>query len=44
MNAEPQKGEMHLGEGGTGGTRVAAAAQQQTFTAWDQQRALTDQI
>ena len=44
MNAEQQQGETHLGDGGTGGTRGVVAAQQQTFTAWDQQRALTDQL
>ena len=44
MNAEQQQGEIHLGDGGTDGTRGVVAAQQQTFTAWDQQRALTDQL
>jgi RNA-directed DNA polymerase len=44
MNAEQQQGGTHLGDGGTGGTRGVAAAQQQTFTAWDLQRALTDQL
>ena len=44
MNAEQQQGGTHLGDGGTGGTRGVAAAQQQTLTAWDQQRALTDQL
>ena len=44
MNAEQQKGGTHLGDGGTGGTRVPAAGQPQTFTALDPQRALTDQV
>jgi RNA-directed DNA polymerase len=42
MNAEQQKGGTHPGNDGTGGTRVVAAAQQQTFTVLDPQRALTD--
>jgi hypothetical protein len=42
MNAEQQKGGTHPGDDGTGGTRVVAAAQQQTFTVLDPQRALTD--
>jgi len=44
MNAEQQQGAGHLGDGGTGGTRVSAAARPQTFTALDPQRALTDQL
>ena len=44
MNMEQQKGGTHLGDGGTGGTRVAATAQQQTFTALGPQRALTDPL
>jgi RNA-directed DNA polymerase len=44
MNVEQQKGESHPGDGGMSGTRVVAAAQQQTFAAMDPQRALTDQL
>src|SRR5260370_121769 len=44
MNGEQQKGGTPLGDGGTGGTRVPAAGQPQTFTALDPQRALTDQL
>jgi RNA-directed DNA polymerase len=48
MNAEQQQGGTHLGDGATGGTRGVVAAQQQTFTAWDQGcplgPALTDQL
>jgi RNA-directed DNA polymerase len=44
MNAERQPGATRLGDGGTGGTRAAAAVQPQTFTASDLQRALTDQL
>jgi RNA-directed DNA polymerase len=44
MNAERQKEETLHGDGGTGGTRDAAHGQPQTFTAWDAQRALTDQL
>ena len=44
MNAEQQKGKIVHGDGGTGGTRDAAHAQPQTFTARDPQRALTDQL
>lgn len=44
MNAEQQQGGMHLGSGATGGTREAAVAPSQTFTALDPQRALTDQL
>jgi RNA-directed DNA polymerase len=43
MNAEQQQGGAHPGGGGTGGTRAPTAARQQTFTAMDPQRALTDQ-
>lgn len=42
MNAEPQQGGGHPGDGGTGGTRVATAVPRQTFTAMGPQRALTD--
>jgi hypothetical protein len=44
MNVEQQRGGTPPGDGGTGGTRVAGAAQQQTFPALDPQRALTDQL
>jgi hypothetical protein len=44
MNAARQKDGTHLGDGGTGGTRAVVAAQQQTFTALDPRRALTDQL
>ncbi len=44
MNVEQQSGGTPPGDGGTGGTRVAPAAQQQTFPALDPQRALTDQL
>jgi len=44
MNAEQQQGATHLGSDGTGGTRAAAVVPQQTFTAADPQRALTDQL
>jgi RNA-directed DNA polymerase len=44
MNAERQKEETLHGDGGTGGTRDAAHGQPQPFTAWDAQRALTDQL
>lgn len=44
MNAEQQKGNLPLGDGGTGGTRDASHAPQQTFTAVDPQRALTDRL
>jgi RNA-directed DNA polymerase len=43
MNAEQPNGNTH-GEGGAGATRAATAGQQQTFTARDQQRALTDRL
>jgi RNA-directed DNA polymerase len=43
MNAEQQKGNTP-GVEGTGATRVSPSRQQQTFTAPDQQRALTDQL
>lgn len=42
MNAEQQPREKSHGQGDTGGTRVAAAGQQQAFPAGDQHRALTD--
>ena len=41
MNAEQQKGDEHHGDSETGGTRFTAHGPQQTFTAFDQQRALT---
>jgi hypothetical protein len=44
MNAEPQRGSIAQGDGGTGGTREAAHLQQQTFPVVDPQRALTDQL
>jgi RNA-directed DNA polymerase len=44
MNAEQQRREKSHGPGGTDGIRVAGAGQQQTFTALDPQRALTDQL
>lgn len=44
MNAEQQRRETSHGQGDTGGTRVAAAEQQQAFPAWDQHRALTNQL
>ncbi len=43
MNAEQQNGNTH-GVEGTGATRVSPSRQQQTFTARDQQRALTDRL
>lgn len=43
MNAEQQNGKTH-GVAGAGETRVSHAGQQQTFTALDRQRALTDQL
>ena len=44
MNAEQQQGGTYLGDGGRGGTRADAAVRQQTFTALDPQRALTDRL
>jgi len=44
MNAEQQQDNIVHGAGGAGGTRVAADVRQQTFTAWGQQRALTDPL
>ena len=44
MNAEQQRREKSHGPGDTGGTPVSTAGQQQTFTALDPQRALTDQL
>ena len=44
MNAEQQQGSIVPGDGDTGGTRGATHVQQQTFTAMDPQRALTDQL
>jgi RNA-directed DNA polymerase len=41
MNAEQQKGIQHHGDGDTDATRIPAHGRQQTFTAFDQQRALT---
>ena len=43
MNAEQQNGNTH-GVEGTGATRVSPSEQQQTFTARDRQRALTDRL
>jgi RNA-directed DNA polymerase len=44
MSVKQQKGKIVHGDGGTGGTRDATPVQQQTFTAWDQQRALTTNL
>jgi RNA-directed DNA polymerase len=44
MNAEQQKGASHHGDGGTGGTRTPPHGSQQTFTAWEPQRALTTHL
>jgi RNA-directed DNA polymerase len=44
MNAEQQKGASHHGDGGTGGTRTPPHGSQQTFTAWEPQRALTTSL
>jgi RNA-directed DNA polymerase len=44
MNAEQQKGASHHGDGGTGGTRTPPHGPQQTFTAWEPQRALTTNL
>jgi retron-type reverse transcriptase len=41
MNAEQQKGISHHGDGAEGGTPTSPSGSQQTFAAWDQQRALT---
>lgn len=41
MDAEQQKGLQHHGDEGTGRTHPPAHGRQQTFTAFDQQRALT---
>src|SRR6266496_2962664 len=41
MNAAQQKGSSHHGGNETGGTRGAPHGPQQTFTAFDQQQALT---
>ena len=41
MNAEQQKGTSHHGERGEGGTPTPSHGSQQTFAAWEQQRALT---
>jgi RNA-directed DNA polymerase len=44
MNAEQQRRETSHGLGDTGGTGAATTGQQQTFTAMDPQRALTDHL
>ena len=44
MNAEQQEGASHHGDGGTGGTRTPPHGPQQTFTAWEPQRALTTNL
>ena len=44
MNAQQQKGTSHHGDDGSGGTRDAAHGPQQTFTAFDSQRALTKRL
>jgi hypothetical protein len=41
MNAEQQNNQLHDGDGEAGGTHLTAQDRQQTFTAFDQQRALT---
>jgi RNA-directed DNA polymerase len=41
MNVEQQKGDEHHGAGGMGGTRSPGSGQQQAFTAFEPQRALT---
>ena len=41
MDAEQQKGDKHHDDGRAGGTRLTSYGRQQTFTAFDQQRALT---
>jgi RNA-directed DNA polymerase len=41
MNAEQQNNQLHDGGGETGGTPLPTQDRQQTFTAFDQQRALT---
>jgi len=41
MNAEQQKGTSHHGDRGEGGTPTSSPGPQQTFAAWEQQRALT---
>ena len=42
MNAEQQESQQqHHGDGGAGGTQTTAHGSQQTFTAFEQQRALT---
>ena len=41
MDAEQQKGTQHHGDDDTGGTRISSHGRQQTFTVFDQQRALT---
>jgi RNA-directed DNA polymerase len=40
-DAAQQKGDQHHGDEGAGGTRLPEHGRQQTFTAFDQQRALT---
>jgi RNA-directed DNA polymerase len=41
MSAEQQKGTSHHGDRGEGGTPTSSPGPQQTFAAWEQQRALT---
>ena len=44
MSAEQQKGTTNHGVWGDGGTATSAHGQQQTLTAFDQQRALTSNL
>jgi RNA-directed DNA polymerase len=44
MNAEQQKGEMHHNGGGDGGTETSPQGPQQAFTAFDSERALTNNL
>jgi RNA-directed DNA polymerase len=44
MDVAQQKGETHNDGGGDGGTGTSPSGRQQAFTAFDQQRALTNQL
>ena len=44
MSAEQQKGKTDHGGGGEGGTGTLPHGEQQTLTAFDQQRALTSNL
>lgn len=44
MNAEQQKGTSHHGDDGKGGTPTPAPGSRQAFTAWEPQRALTNNL